>query len=161
MRVYGDFHRRAQILRLERLDDVSVGTYLLGAFDGLLVRESSKEDNRQPELRTDACGRVDAVDVPFEMDVRQDEVRRQGFGHSHRLVSGGGLADDPVTELLERALEVEHDDGFVLNDENPRRIPAAVCFFCSLGGHASCVQTSRLIARRRDERWNRGPGKTR
>jgi hypothetical protein len=76
-----------------------------------------KNDGRMLAL-ADPLRRLNAVAVPLDLNVHQNQIRVQFRGLVDRLIVTGHGADHFVAEGLQLCLDVHGDDRFVLDDEN-------------------------------------------
>ena len=74
MLVEGQLDRDPELPLVEGLDDVAVRARALGAIESLLVGEGRHEDDRDFAPLAEHRGGLDAVFVPLELDVHEDEI---------------------------------------------------------------------------------------
>ena len=117
-----DLDRRAQVALVEGLDDVAVRGHALRPLERLGIGERGDEDDGHGELGTQLLRRGDPVGTVAQGDVHEDQVGphlgRQRQGARSRV----GGADDLVSEPAQPILDVERDDGLVLDDQDACRL---------------------------------------
>ena len=114
----GDLDRGVQLSFGERLDQVTERFGLAGPGDRLVFRMCGQVDDGRSLVPRHPDGRVDAVDLPLEPDVHQHDVRIHLPVALERVDAARGGAQDIVAEPAQLFVQVEGDDGLVLDDHH-------------------------------------------
>ena len=117
--VEGHGDGRAQLAILEWLEDVAERFGGAGPHQGGLVRVGGQVHHGDLEAAADLLGGGDAVHVPLQPDVHQDQVRAQLAGEPDGFLPPGRDAGQRMAQAKQAALDVHGHDGFVLDDEDP------------------------------------------
>src|SRR5262249_23088421 len=114
----GNQNGRAELMGLDRLDQISQHVFLQGAAHQLLVAVGGDVHGRDDALLVNLAQGIQAVEVG-EMNVENDQVRLQGQDAANHVRAADSLADDLVAELfLQSLLEKQAYRGIVLDDDD-------------------------------------------
>lgn len=119
--VEGHLDRGAELGVHERLDEVTERLGLSRPEHRRIVRVRGQKDHRHPGVRAELCGRVDPVNLSFELNVHEHEIRLRRQRQRHRIFAARSRANDGVPDPCELLCNVACDDAFVFDDEDPRR----------------------------------------
>ena len=101
-----------------RFDQIAVGRALLRPRQGARFGVCGQEDDRGVHLGLNGLGRLGAIDLPFQIDVHEDQIRLVHPGQFHRPLARGRSGHHLMTEALEGVLQVEGHDALVLDHQN-------------------------------------------
>jgi len=116
-----DLDRRTEGQRVVRLGQVAPGIRLQRPLERRLVEVRRQVHDRHVELRLDAQSGIDAVGVTLDADVHEQQLGLVLDGLGDGVVRRGSDPDHDMAQLLERLLQIERDEPFVLDDEDASR----------------------------------------
>ena len=131
MLVDGHLDRRLQLAFLEWLEQVTIGLRDLRPLEGAVVRVRRKIDDRYVVTGQFIC-RFDAIHLALQIDVHQHQMGRRMARRGDGLLSGRDNDGHIVPHPLQPQLQVQGDDGLVLDDEDPS-LDIGSCGLCHGG----------------------------
>ena len=105
----------AQLALRERLQQVAVRLGGARPLQRRFVGIGGEIDDRGMVAGRYACSGVDAVDLAFDVDIHQDEVRQRLLDRLQRLRAIGDIGHDVVAEALQHQLQMEADNPLVFH----------------------------------------------
>ena len=115
----GESHPNAdrQIPLVEGLEEKSLGAGRRGSFQGPRIGIGREIEHGYAEFRLNLQGRLDAVDLPLEVDIHEHEIGgAAGDGGKHFFPRADDLRDEK-TEPLQIFLDLHADDRLILDYE--------------------------------------------
>ena len=116
----GHRHRRIQLAGGKRFENIAIRLGQLGAGNDRFGIKGGQEHHRQVILPAQDVGCSDAVEGASQLDVHQDQIRKELCSQLDGLLGRGTMADRLIAQLKQLLLQVAHDDRLVFNDQDAR-----------------------------------------
>jgi alpha-beta hydrolase superfamily lysophospholipase len=142
-----DFDRTPQLGLVDRLHEVRIRRGTLRTIEGAGVRMCGEIDDRDIETIAKQGGRLDAVALPANTNVHQDDIGAPLAGTLERFIPRGRDREGVVAHVFERLGKVTRDDPFVFNDQDGRPLVMAHHEVCSDATRIQVVTRPRRFLR--------------